>query len=54
MGLFFRKTKRIGGVNLTVSKRGVSGSAGPKGLKVNSRGRVSASKGGLRWTRKIF
>jgi hypothetical protein len=54
VGLFYRKTKKIGGVNLNLSKKGVSVSAGPKGLKVSSRGRLSASKGGFRFTKKIF
>jgi Protein of unknown function (DUF4236) len=54
MGLFFRKTKRIGGANLNLSKRGVSASVGPKGLKVSTRGRLSASRGGFRFVKKLF
>jgi hypothetical protein len=51
MGLFFRKTKKIApGVNLNVSKRGVGFSVGPKGAKVSTRGRLSLSKGGFRFT----
>ena len=41
---FYRKSKRIGGSNVTVSKSGPSVSVGPKGLKVSSRGRLSLSK----------
>ncbi len=55
MGLFFRKTKQLGrGVNLNLSKRGASVSVGPRGFKISSRGRVSASKGGVRFTKKLF
>lgn len=54
MGLFFRKTVKVAGMNLNLSKKGISASAGPKGLKVNTRGRVSASKSGVRWTKKLF
>ena len=55
VGLFYRKTKKLGrGMNLNVSKRGPSVSAGPKGLKVSSRGRLSASKAGFRFTKKLF
>ena len=33
MGLFYRKTKKLGkGVNLNLSKKGASVSVGPKGL----------------------
>jgi uncharacterized protein DUF4236 len=53
MGLFFRKTKKIApGVNVNLSKRGASFSVGPKGAKVSTRGRLSLSKGGFRFTRK--
>ncbi len=54
MGLFYRKTKRIGSSNVTVSKSGPSVSVGPKGLKVSSRGRLSLSKSGFRFTKKLF
>jgi Protein of unknown function (DUF4236) len=55
MGLFFRKTKRVApGVNLNLSKKGVGFSVGPKGAKVSTRGRLSLSKGGFRFTRKLF
>ena len=55
MGLFFRKTKKVSrGVNLNLSKKGASVSAGPRGLKLSSRGRLSASKGGFRFTKKLF
>ncbi len=55
MGLFYRKTKKIGrGVNLNVSKKGPSLSVGPKGFKVSTRGRASVSKKGFRFTKKLF
>jgi hypothetical protein len=55
VGLFYRKTKKLGsGVNLNISKKGPSISVGPKGFKVSSRGRLSASRGGFRFTKKIF
>jgi Protein of unknown function (DUF4236) len=55
VGLFFRKTKKLSrNANLNISKRGPSISAGPKGLKVNSLGRLSVSKGGFRFTKKLF
>jgi hypothetical protein len=55
MGLFFRKTKKIApGVNLNVSNRGLGLSVGPKGVKVSTRGRLSVSKRGFRFTRKLF
>jgi hypothetical protein len=54
VGFFFRKTKKIRGGYLTVSKRGSSISLGPKGFKVSSRGRLSLSKGGFRFTKKLF
>jgi hypothetical protein len=55
VGLFFRKTKKLGrDVNLNISKTGPSVSAGPRGFKLSSRGRLSISKGGFRFTRKLF
>jgi uncharacterized protein DUF4236 len=55
MGLFFHKTKKVApGVNLNLSKRGASFSVGPKGARMSSRGRLSLSKGGFRFTRKLF
>jgi hypothetical protein len=54
VGLFYRKTKKMRGGYLTVSKRGPSVSLGPKGFKISSRGRVSLSKGGFRFTKKLF
>jgi hypothetical protein len=54
VGLFYRKTKRVGGANVTLSKSGPSVSVGPKGFKVSSRGRLSLSKGGFRFTRKLL
>lgn len=55
MGLFYRKTKKLGrGAYLNLSKKGASVSVGPKGLKLSSRGRVSASKRGFRFTKKLF
>lgn len=54
----FRRSKKIfPGVRLTVSKRGASVSAGPKGAKasVNTRGerRGSASLLGLFWRKRV-
>ena len=47
--------RRVGSnANLTISKRGPGVSVGPRGLKVSSRGRLSASKGGFRFTKKLF
>jgi Protein of unknown function (DUF4236) len=55
MGLFCRKTKRVAaGVNMNLSKGGLGFSVGPKGVKVSTRGRLSVSKGGFRFTRKLF
>jgi hypothetical protein len=54
VGLSFRKTKRVGAFNLNLSKKGPSVSFGPKGFKISSRGRLSASKGGFRFTKKLF
>lgn len=55
MGLFFRKTKKPSrSANLSLSNTGASVSAGPKGVKVSSRGRLSVSKGGFRFTMKLF
>jgi hypothetical protein len=55
MGLFFRKAKKVApGLNLNVSQRGAGFSVGPKGAKVSSRGRLSLSEGGFRFTRKLF
>ncbi len=55
MGLFYRKSKKLGRAGyLTISKRGPSVSVGPKGFKISSRGRLSLSKGGFRFTKKLF
>lgn len=55
MGFSFRKSFKVGGVRFTASKSGLSGSVGPRGLKLgaNTRGkrRISAGKKGFRWTR---
>jgi hypothetical protein len=58
MSLFFSKSFRIApGVRLTMSKRGASVSAGPRGAKVgaNTTGgrRVSLSWKGLSWRRRV-
>jgi hypothetical protein len=58
MGLIFRKSFKIApGVRLTVSKRGMSVSAGPKGAKLstNTRGEKRASLGwkGLFWRKRL-
>lgn len=55
VGLFYRKSKKLGRAGyLTISKRGPSVSVGPKGFKISSRGRLSLSKGGFRFTKKLF
>jgi hypothetical protein len=55
MGLFGRKTVKVGPFRMTVSRSGVSTSAGVKGARVraNSNGRKSVSVGrkGFRFTR---
>jgi len=58
MGFSFRKSFKVApGVRLNVGKRSAGVSVGPRGAKVsaNTRGqkRVSAGKGGFRWT-KLF
>jgi hypothetical protein len=55
VGLFFRKRKSLGrGFALNLSKRGVSVSGGIKGLRLSSRGNVSASRKGVFFRKKLW
>jgi Protein of unknown function (DUF4236) len=55
VGLLFRKRKslRRGGA-LNFSKRGVSLSGGMKGLRLSSRGNVSAGRKGIFFRKKLW
>jgi hypothetical protein len=57
MGLYFRKSLRVGPLRLTASKRGLSASAGPRGAKVgaSTSGRrwASLSRSGLFWRKRL-
>ena len=55
VGLFFRKRKSIArGLALNFSKRGVSLSGGMKGLRLSSRGNVSAGRKGIFFRKKLW
>jgi hypothetical protein len=55
VGLYFRKRTSLGrGLALSLSKRGVSLSGGIKGLRVSSRGNVSASRKGIFFRKKLW
>jgi hypothetical protein len=55
VGFFFRKRKSLGrGFALNFSKKRVSLSGGVKGLRVSSRGNVSAGRRGLFFRKKLF
>ena len=55
MGLYFRKRKSLGrGLALNLSKRGVSLSGGIKGLRLSSRGNVSAGRKGIFFRKKLW
>ena len=53
MGLSFRRRKKIGGVNLSLSNRGLGASVGRRGARVSSRGWLSLSGLGLLFRKKI-
>jgi hypothetical protein len=54
VGLFFRKRKRLGrGFSLNFSNRGLSLSGGIKGLRLSSRGNVSAGGKGIYFRKKL-
>jgi len=55
VGLFFRKRKSLGrGFALSFSKRGVGLSGGMKGLRLSSRGNVSAGRKGIFFRKKLW
>jgi hypothetical protein len=55
VGFFFRKRKTLGrGFALNFSKKGVSLSGGVKGLRLSSRGNVSAGRKGIFFRKKLF
>ena len=57
MGLYWRKSVKLGPLRLTGSRRGLSASAGPRGAKVgaSTSGRrwLSLSRDGLFWRKKL-
>jgi hypothetical protein len=58
VGVFFRKSIRLApGIRLSLSKRGASVSAGPRGAKVGAstsgRRRLSLSRGGVSWRKRL-
>jgi len=54
VGLFFRKRKSLGrGFTLNFSNRGVSLSGGLKGLRLSSRGNLSAGRKGIYFRKKL-
>ena len=54
VGFFFRKRKSLGrGFALNFSNRGVSLSGGIKGLRLSSRGNISAGRKGISFRKKL-
>ena len=54
VGFFFRKRKSLGrGFTLNISNRGLSLSGRTKGLRLSSRGNVSAGRRGMYFRKKL-